>query len=221
MIFQILFLSFLLFYIIINIPFFSKESFKSKLYNNHKIVLIGDSILKNDAYAENSVQTILYQKTEGNTFNYAVDGATIATSYSQISQVPEDLNNSNTFIFVSIGGNNILRTKNIDDSKLDTIFREYQKFIKTLKSQVYEAKIVLLNLYYPLDPQYKDLVPYIEKWNTKINSLKTSMNVDVIELNRIFISADDFKDDGLNGKIEPSEKGGAKLANKILFYYNN
>ena len=84
------------------------KSIKEGLTNNNTIILMGDSILNNANYVPEgtSVYAFLKQKVS-NVINVAKDGATINDLYTQLDKIPIELNNSQTYIFISAGGNNI------------------------------------------------------------------------------------------------------------------
>jgi hypothetical protein len=75
--------------------------------NNKKIVLLGDSILENSSYANPCILEIL-KSTSHSVLCLAQDNSTIESTYLQLHDLPSNLNNRNTFIFVSVGGNDIL-----------------------------------------------------------------------------------------------------------------
>ena len=198
--------------IIISCAYFN--SLKEGLTNKDYIVLIGDSILNNSAYVAEgkSVSELLKSKTS-NIINVAKDGATINDLYSQLDKIPTDLNNSNTFVFVSAGGNDILnKNLKLDDSKLTKLFNDYMEFLKTLRVKLGSTKINVLNLYLPSNPRYQSYELTIDKWNTMINDNSTIVGeiYNVIDIHSKLTGAADFVYD-----IEPSESGSVKIADTI------
>ncbi len=150
---------------------------KESLTNNtnittHNIVLIGDSMLNNSVYvlSGQSIPDLIskdLEKTTGTTlYNFAKDGATINDCYSQLDKISTDLNNSNTSIFISVGGNNILnsRTK-MDSTAITNLFNQYIELIKSIKTRIPNAQLVGLNLYFPIRSHYKSYYDAIEQWN--------------------------------------------------------
>ena len=93
----------------------NKNNDKNNKNNNKNkketLVLLGDSILKNNSYMdynEKSVEHLLKEKSNNNCFNYAEDGAIIIDCYDQLDKIPDDLNNKRTTIYLSVGGNDII-----------------------------------------------------------------------------------------------------------------
>jgi hypothetical protein len=78
--------------------------------NKQTFVLLGDSILKNDAYVADgkSVDSLLIERTNGKTISLAIDHSKIVDVFGQIDNIPDDINNNFTTVFLSAGGNDIL-----------------------------------------------------------------------------------------------------------------
>ena len=190
------------------------KSSREGLTNNDNIVLIGDSILNNANYVPSgkSVFDILKTKTN-NVLNVAKDGATIIELYEQLDKIPVELNKSETYIFISIGGNDILNKRaNLDSVELTKLFNNYMEFIKALRIKLGNTKINIMNLYLPSNPRYQSYKSSIEQWNKLIetNSNKIGEMYNVIGLNNLLTSPQDFVYD-----IEPSESASEKIANLI------
>jgi hypothetical protein len=192
--------------------------------NNKTIVLLGDSIIKNNSYIKNGkgIDDILSEKTNGNSYCYAKDDSTIVDIYNQLDSIPSDLNKKSTTIFLSVGGNNILnnyvdKEVNVKDTKgLNPIFNAYKNLIKSIQVKMNDSKIVLLDIYYPTNIKLSQYKPILEEWNKLITDFsKDSANniSNVINISNILIDPTDFT---LN--IEPSETGGEKIADNILLY---
>jgi len=201
-----------------------KESFSS---SNKPIILLGDSILKNNAYASDGkgIDDLLLERNE-ETYCYAVDNSNIVDIYRQINEIPIDLNKPSTTIFLSAGGNDILNhyhedhqgSGDINDtSVLSTIFAAYKKMIKAIRAKMNQVKIVLLDIYYPDNNKYIQYHPIIKEWNNLIyeyaNNPLNSIN-DVLKVSGMLTQNDDF-----TLSIEPSSSGGSKIANSILNFY--
>lgn len=202
--------------------FYTKEGFDNDSENT--IVLMGDSILKNNVYVakDKSVEDILKQQYKGKLINLAKDNSTVSDIYDQINKLNSDLNNRNTTIFVSIGGNDILnkyvyvtQDVDIDDfNKLYEIYLDYKDALKKLREKMPKAKLILMNLYYPKSLKYAKYRELIKKWNDllfeyaddPINGVK-----DVLDLSLIMTDINDF-----SLCIEPSEKGSIKISREIL-----
>ena len=190
------------------------KSFKEGLTNNNNIVLIGDSVLNNANYvpSEKSVVDILKTKTQ-KVFNFAKDGATISDCYGQLDKIPTDLNTTDTYVFISAGGNDILNKRGqLDSSEIRKLFNSYMDFIKALRVKLGSAKINICNLYLPANPRYNTYKSSIEEWNQLIteNSSKIGEMYNIINVDTLLTTPDDFVYD-----IEPSEIASQKIANVI------
>ena len=138
--------------IIVSCAYF--KGLKEGLKNNDNIVLIGDSVLNNSNYvsAGKSVVEILKTKTP-NVFNFSKDGATIRDCYEQIDKIPLILNKTNTTVFISAGGNDILNNRTqLNSQEIGNIFNNYIELLKTVKARLDNANINVLNLYLPINP---------------------------------------------------------------------
>lgn len=216
-----------LFFIIISVSSFThyykyyvlREHFS--MNNDKKYLLLGDSIIKNNAYVKNgkAIEDILNEKTNGNIYCYAKDESTIVDIYSQIDYIPIELNKASTVVFLSVGGNDILnnytdKDVSVKDIKvLNPIFNAYKKLIKSIQTKMNDSKIVLLDIYYPANIKVSQYKPIIEEWNKLITDFASANNLQVINISDILTESTDFT---LN--IEPSETGGEKIANNILLY---
>ena len=178
--------------------------------NPENIILLGDSILKNNSYVVEgqSVQDILASKTDANVYCFAVNDSTIKDAYSQINLLPQHLNEPSTILFLSIGGNDIL--KRSAEGSLSSIFIEYIELIELIKERMNMAKIVMINLYYPTDERYEKYYPLIKKWNEMVDAYSQDEHIYLLNSSTILIEALDF-----TSEIEPSAIGGEKLANAI------
>ena len=190
------------------------KSFKEGLTNNNNIVLIGDSVLNNANYvpSEKSVVDILKTKTQ-KVFNFAKDGATISDCYGQLDKIPTALNTTDTYVFISAGGNDILNKRGqLDSSEIRKLFNSYMDFIKALRVKLGSAKINICNLYLPANPRYNTYKSSIEEWNQLIteNSSKIGEMYNIINVDTLLTTPDDFVYD-----IEPSEIASQKIANVI------
>ena len=138
-------------------------------------------------------------------------------------QRKNNLNSSSSTIFLSAGGNDIL-THYVDDNNdltnkniLGTMFAAYKKLIKSIRTKMPNANIVLLDIYYPENITYKQYHPIINEWNEKIynyasehkNNIKS-----VLKISNILTKGDDF-----TLGIEPSSIGSQKLVQAILTSY--
>ena len=185
--------------------------------NNNNIILLGDSSFKNNAFVDtkDSIESLLKDKVErSNVFVFAKDGAKVKDIYNQIDNIPFRLNDKNSIIFLSVGGNDILK-KNSD---VDKIFNNYEKLLNELKGKFNNTKLIIGNLYTP--PKMKNifindriLYSKIILWNSKINQyLHKNNNITLLDLNNILNEPSDFVAD-----YEPSKLGGEKIVNSISY----
>ena len=187
------------------------KSLKEGLTNNNTVILMGDSILNNSNYvpAGKSVYDSLKTKLS-KVINLAKDGATINDLYGQLDKIPVDLNNTNTYIFISAGGNDILNKRTeLTTNEINRLFNTYMEFLKALRTKLGSAKINILNLYLPSNPRYQSYKTSIDQWNQLINqsSSKVGEMYNVIDLYGLLKNPDDFVYD-----IEPSESASDKIA---------
>ena len=189
-----------------------RKGLQEGLTNNPNIILIGDSVLNNSNYVDKSVADVLKTKTP-NVYNYATDGATIADCYKQLDKVSIELNKSNTYVFISAGGNNILNVRGqLSSDAIRKLFDTYLQFIESVKAKLPNVKINLVNLYLPSNPRYQSYRTSVDLWNELIkeNSTKVGLMYNVVDIHNILTTANDFVYD-----IEPSEIGSEKIANAI------
>ena len=195
------------------------ESFNS---NKQSFILLGDSILKNDAYVLNgkSVCNLLLERTDGKTICLARDNSTISNVYNQVEKIPRNFNSNYTTVFLSAGGNDILthyvekENHSNDTSVLDSMFIEYKKLIKSIQTKLPKANIVILDIYYPDNSKYKQYHQIINEWNNMIyNYASQPQNniTSVLKVSNILTKNIDF-----SFGIEPSNIGGEKLVETIL-----
>ena len=199
---------FLLFYLY-KISHSYKETFNS---SNKKIILLGDSILNNNNYvsSNSSIPFLLdlhLTNQNNKLINLAQDNASISSVYNQLDKIPIDLNNSNTFIILSVGGNDLLN--GYED--INQIMSKYDSLISSIQSRLPSIHLILMNLYYPFEFESdnnnsKHYYSLIEKWNNHIENCSHKQ----INLTKIINNSDDF----IN--IEPSSIGGQKIVQHII-----
>lgn len=205
-------------FILFIILYFYSSFYREKLTNMNitQIVLLGDSILENSSYASPSILEIL-QNTSHSVLCLAQDNATIESTYLQLYDLPTNLNNRNTFIFVSVGGNDILKKyvyKDIQSDKhknIDNIFHDYKSLILSLKKQMDLTNIVLLNIYYPHSSHYKSYYSLIKEWNELLKEFCSKNGFKLLNIAEIMTMEEDFSFD-----IEPSSIGSQKISKDIL-----
>ena len=177
------------------------------------VVLLGDSILKNNVYVMKGVDELLLEKIDGDVVSLAVDGATIRQTYKQIDAIPDQLNRPETAIFLSVGGNDIVELfvngpydVEKDRRRIDTLFLSYKRLIDQLREKMDKARLILLDIYYPVSDDYMAYHPLIKRWNR----LQSEYTDDVVNISKTVNNSRDFVYD-----IEPSDKGGEKIAELI------
>ena len=221
---------FILIFIILAVSFYTQykyesmnmESFLNNNNNKNSIVLLGDSILKNNSYVKNgqSIEDILREKKGDNLYCLALNNSTVVDVYSQIDSIPIELNNENTTVFLSSGGNDILsqyvdkHDSDVSDSNvLNVIFIAYKKMVKSLLVKMNKVKIVLIDIYYPTSNQFSQYKPIVQEWNKMLEKYAREKSYGLIQISKSVTASDDF-----TLSIEPSEKGGEKIAHSILNY---
>lgn len=189
---------------------------KAKTY-----ILLGDSILRNDAYVSDgkSVENLIVERNK-NTHCFAEDHSKIVDIYSQIDKIPIELDSPNTLIFLSGGGNDILshyvdQNQDITDTNvLKPMFSSYKNIIKTIQTRLPNSKLFLLDIYYPDNLQYKRFHSIIKEWNSMIYDFAQDSKNNIYGVIRISSSLTQNKDFSFG--IEPSSSGGNKIADLIL-----
>lgn len=216
---------FLLLCFIIAVSYFNtymstyNEGFNS---NKQSFILLGDSILKNEAYVSDgkSVDDLLKQGTNNKSICLAVDDSKIVDIYSQVDKISENLNTNYTTVFLSAGGNDILNhyveqeNNSSNTSILGTMFSAYKKLIESIRNKLPNANIVLLDIYYPDNMKYKQYHSIINKWNSMVYEYARENNYSVLKISGILTQPDDF-----SLGIEPSSIGSKKLVDTILSSY--
>lgn len=196
---------------------------KEAFVQDKTIILLGDSIIKNNSYVKNGkgIDDILKEKTNGKTYCYAEDDSTIVDVYRQLSSIPVELNRESTIIFLSSGGNDIIKnymekdTNTNNMSVLNTIFIAYKKLVKSIQTKMNKSKLVLIDIYYPSNIKYEQYKPVLVEWNKLLNDFinEPNSNLSIIKISSEITDPTDFT---LN--IEPSDTGGEKIAEQIMFY---
>jgi hypothetical protein len=186
---------------------------------NSNVFLIGDSILQNKLYATPSIEDYLSETiNEKHLFFFAEDNTTISSCYSQVNRITTTDNNK-SYIFVSIGGNDILNkivyVDNPTPDILDNIISDYTDFIQSLLLKMDKMNIILLNIYYPTNSYFHKYYKYINKWNQFIKDFSEKNNCKLLDLTQFMNNSNDF-----SFGIEPSATGGKKISNHIINYIN-
>jgi hypothetical protein len=199
----------------------TKEGFTS---NTKSFILLGDSILKNDAYVSNgkSVENLVAERNQ-NIYCFAEDHSKIVDVYSQIDKIPHEFDSPNTLIFLSAGGNDILshyvdQNQDITNtSVLNPMFSAYKNLIKSIQKRMPQSKIILFDIYYPDNLTYKQYHFIIKEWNNMIYDFAENPKNKIYGVIRISSHLTQNKDFSFG--IEPSSSGGQKIADLILGSY--
>jgi len=189
-----------------------------------KVVLLGDSILNNSRYVPlgKSVGASLQDIYGTGLRIYAQDGASIHNVYNQAEQY-EAYNkvSGDTHLIISVGGNNLLNAMNVHALNNETVNKfasQYKRLINHFQKTFPEAHIYLLNVYHPAEERYDKISKYIDKWNESVASLvreDDSGRLLLVDVSNICKEEDDFV-----SEIEPSSKGGKKIARAIVSKIN-
>ena len=150
-------------------------------------------------------------------YNFAKDGSTITDCYTQLDKISTELNTSNTTIFLSCGGNNILNSRQkLDTTSTINLFKQYSELIQSIKTRVSNAQLYVLNLYTPVSTHYTSYHSTIEQWNKLLADNTTSfLDYTIIDISSLLVIKEDFAYD-----IEPSYKGGKKIVSKLYSVIN-
>ena len=183
------------------------------------IVLLGDSILKNNVYVTKGVDEIMKSETECKVVSLARDKTTVGHTYKQIDEIPANLNVPTTVVVLSVGGNDIIESyidgpydASEDRGYLSKLFGSYKSLVAELCKKMDKARIVLLDIYYPANSQYKEYYPLIKSWNKQQSEYSKDAGVEqVIKISEVLTKPHDFAFD-----IEPSDKGGKNIVEAIL-----
>jgi lysophospholipase L1-like esterase len=153
-----------------------------------------------------SVETII-KKIYSNTINHAEDNGTIENVYKQLAKVDKDKYNTNTtYIFISAGGNDLIKLKNADK-----VLPLYLKLITTITEAFPLANLYVLDMYYPtlaLENVFAKSI--ITQWNALLKKNLTE-KIKIVTLSNILTDPTDFI-----AQIEPSSIGGKKIAEAII-----
>jgi hypothetical protein len=176
------------------------------------IVLMGDSILKNDTYVKKGHSVgDLVKSSHINTIVVAVDGGMIPDLNKQFNNIPSEVLTLNPTTVISIGGNDILQAYIFGDvndySIVDEMFNRYKRFLDSINKQ----NIVLCTIYYPRSSLYVRYYDLIELWNNKLIVYANTNNYKIIYLDEKINKSEYFTHD-----IEPSEMGGRIISDIIL-----
>lgn len=204
---------FLLLCLLLFLIFFNDKLIKESFTSKNTIILMGDSIFRNDIYVENgySVSDQL-KKRHDNIYVVAEDNSIIEDIDEQYNKIKGRFT-KNDVIFISVGGNDILKEYSLfdvdDERKLNRIFKKYKKMILKLMKKT-KPRIILSNIYLPTDKNIAKLHPILKKWNKKQKTFAQKNNLSILELDSLLVKKSHFV-----YQIEPSKYGSLLISNSI------
>jgi len=189
------------------------------------VVLLGDSIFDNKRYVGDGPDVIDQLKADlppgwMASLN-AVDGSTTLDFASQLERLPSDA----THLVVSVGGNDALKHKDLLDEKADSVAEvldklgkikgEFQANYRTMLDGLLAVKLptALCTIY---EARYRDPDTHriaatgLSVFNDVITREVFARGLPLIDLRLIVTADEDYAND-----VEPSVKGGAKIARVI------
>lgn len=190
------------------------------------IVLLGDSILDNKAYVGTEPDVISHLQemipSDWQTTLQAVDGSLVENVSRQFLTSPLDA----THLIISVGGNNAIMNADVLGLKVNSsaeVFNNLSNRISTFEYHYHEMLKMVLSrnlptavctIYYPNSPEpsfQKLAVAALSSFNDVIIRQAILHNLPFLDLRLICNEKDDYANE-----IEPSSKGGRKIAKKIL-----
>jgi hypothetical protein len=191
------------------------------------IVLLGDSIFDNKSYVGSNGRDVITHLRENLPDDWqsslkAVDGSLIENVSKQLSGISSDA----THLVVSVGGNNAIMNADVLQMKAENsaevlnaiadrceVFEtHYKKMLSSVLAK--ELPIAVCTVYNPNFPEaifQRLAVTALSIFNDVIIRQAIINNLPIIDLRLICNEADDYAN-----AIEPSDKGGKKIALKIL-----
>jgi lysophospholipase L1-like esterase len=191
------------------------------------VVLLGDSIFDNRAYVGRDEPDVIRQLQEElrehdwRATLLAVDGSTTSDVNRQLAQIPNDA----THLVVSVGGNDAIRQSDVLNqtarttaevlSKLASIGEEFAQDYGGMLSEVRKLRlpVALCTIYYPNFPDaalQRVASTALTVFNDLIIREAFAAGLPLIDLRLICNEDSDYAN-----PIEPSAKGGAKIAAAI------
>lgn len=190
------------------------------------IVLLGDSIFDNRAYTGDEPDVISHLRKaipqDWQATLKAVDGNLAENVGNQLLNIPTD----STHLFVSVGGNNAImnsdvlglqvnssaETFNVLSDRVSDFEFHYREMLKTVLSR--NLPTTVCTIYYPNIPEpmmQKISIAALSSFNDVIIRNSVLSNIPILDLRLICSEESDYANE-----IEPSGKGGKKIAAKIL-----
>jgi len=194
------------------------------------IVLLGDSIFDNKSYVRGGTDVIGHLKGKvpdsWQAELQAVDGSVVSNVDAQIARAPTDA----THFVVSVGGNDALGNIDILQGRAGSNAEVFSQLAE--RSGAFERKyfqmmrrllglnkpVAVCTIYYPRmdDPTMQKIaVAALATFNDVIIKLAFLAGVPLIDLRLVCNEHSDYANE-----IEPSDKGGGKIANAITRLVN-
>jgi lysophospholipase L1-like esterase len=190
------------------------------------IVLLGDSVFDNKAYIDGGldvIEQIRRQIPAGwKASLLAVDGSVVENVRKQSLDLPDDA----THLVISAGGNDAILNAGILQQKVASsaevldkfadIAGEFERHYREMLQSVLSLNkpTAVCTIYYPRIPEpftQKIAVAALATFNDVIIRLAFQSGVPLIDLRLVCDENSDYANE-----IEPSEKGGGKIANTIV-----
>jgi hypothetical protein len=192
---------------------------------NH-IVLLGDSVFDNKAYVNGGLDVIAHIRRQipagWRASLHAVDGSVVENVRKQVLDLPDDA----THLVVSAGGNDAILTYDILQQKVASSAEvlnkladiaggfecRYREMLEGVLSR--KKPTAVCTIYYPRIPEpftQKIAVAALATFNDVIIRQAFLAGVPLIDLRLVCDEDSDYANE-----IEPSEKGGGKIAGAIV-----
>lgn len=198
--------------------------------DKHHIVLLGDSIFDNAVYVPGEPPVIdqfrLILKEQSEATLLAVDGSITSEVFEQTSQLPKE----STHLFISSGGNDALNLISVLEEPASSVV-EVLQVLAQIRSQFQQSyhqmleHILGLKKYVAICTIY-DSVPNLGPAEVSALSLLNDVilreafffRIPVVDLRLICNEPSDYSS---CSPIEPSAKGGAKIAKTLFHLYQD
>ena len=191
------------------------------------IVLLGDSIFDNKSYVGAGGRDVVKHLRESLPNDWqatlkAIDGSMIENISGQLSSIPSDA----THLVISVGGDDAIRNADVLQIKagssaevlsaiadrLDIFESDYKRMLGGVLAK--NLPTAVCTVYFPNFPEaifQRLAVTALSVFNDSIIMQAIAKRLPIIDLRLICNEADDYAN-----AIEPSDKGGRKIAAKIL-----
>jgi len=125
-----------------------------------------------------------------NSLVLAKDDSIIEDIITPYNEIPEDLNEPNTYLFISIGGNDLLNyyvTYQYDSNDLSKFNIVWEKYVRATNKIINRTKctIVLTDLYYVYEKTYHKYYNIIDAWNNNLERFSKKKKYITLQNKRI------------------------------------